>query len=92
MNSKPTPHASEIEAFDSDHYDTEAMHLDDRHGNFSPDRAEEYRHETTVAASLANGQFTQAREQCARFGLDYQQQRAIAFGQPAPGEMNPFSQ
>lgn len=34
-------------------------------------RADEYRYEAIVAASLMNGQFTQARQQCASYGLDY---------------------
>lgn len=68
-------HSSLIAGFDSSDYDTEAMRIDDRNGNFSPDRAEEYRHEAIVAASLLNGQFTQAKKQCVEFGLDYAQQR-----------------
>ena len=76
-------YAEEIAGYDSSAYDTEAMRIDARHGNFSPDRAEEYRHESIVAASLINGQFTQARQQCSSYGLDYAAQRLAA-------ELNPF--
>ena len=58
--------------YDSSDYDTEAMRIDQRHGNFSPERAEDYRHENIVRASLINGQFTQARQQCASYGLTYE--------------------
>lgn len=63
-----------IEKYDSDAYDTEAMQTDARNGNFSPERAEEYRHEYIVAESIGNGQFEQAREQCSRYGLIYEEQ------------------
>jgi len=58
-------------AFDSSEFDVEAMQIDARHGNFSPDHAEEYRHENIVNESFVNGQFNQARQQCLKFGLDY---------------------
>ncbi len=57
--------------FDSGEYDVAAMEIDARHGNFSPENAEEYRHENLIRASLVNGQFTQAKRQCAQFGFDY---------------------
>jgi len=63
-----------IETYDSSTYDTEAMRTDASNGNFSPERAEEYRHEHIVAESIGNGQFKQAREQCQRYGLIYEQQ------------------
>lgn len=65
-------YSAEIAEFDSAEYDVEAMKIDARNGNFSPDRAEDYRHENIVAASLMNGQFTQAKSQCAEFGLNYE--------------------
>ncbi len=83
-NETQTPNAELIAGFDSSEYDTEAMRTDDRHGNFSPDRAEDYRHAAIVAASLINGQFTQARQQCAAYGLDYAEQRAAAGLNPFP--------
>ncbi len=64
--SKKTP-----DGFSSDDYDVEAMTIDARNGNFSPDNAEEYRHENIVSASFTNGQFSQARRQCASYGLNY---------------------
>lgn len=67
-----------ISEFDSDHYDVHAMRGDDSLGNFSPERADEYLHLNIVLASLANGQFSQAREQCERFGLSYVEMRAMA--------------
>lgn len=78
MKTTKSPNADFIAGFDSDDYDTEAMRIDDRHGNFSPEMAEEYRHTAIVVESLINGNFTQAREQCARYGLDYAEQRAAA--------------
>ncbi len=88
MKTKPTPNAAFIDGLDSDHYDKEAMHIDDRHGNFSPDRAEDYRHEAIVAASLLNGQFRQAHGQCSRYGLDYAEQRHLAGINPRAGVVN----
>jgi hypothetical protein len=70
-NTPPTQPEPDLSAFDSSEYDTEAMRMDASHGNFSPDRAEDYRHENIVRASLENGQFIQAKTQCAEFGLDY---------------------
>ena len=58
--------------YDSGEYDTEAMEIDARNGNFSAENAEDYRHENIVQASLYNGQFTQARNQCASYGLNYE--------------------
>jgi len=68
-----------IDTFDPDTYDTEAMRFDASNNNFSPDRAEEYQHTYIVAESIANGQFKQAREQCQRYGLNYEEQ-AVANG------------
>lgn len=61
-----------IRKCDSSEYDTEAMRIDNRNGNFTPDRVEDYRHENIVRESLINGQFTQARQQCQSFGLNYE--------------------
>jgi len=71
-------YTQEIEAFDSDHYDTEAMRIDARNGNFSLECSEEYRNESIVQASIINGQFSQARKQCATYRLDYDEQRRLA--------------
>lgn len=77
-NSSSTPNADVIARYDADYYDTDAMQFDDAHGNFSPDQAEEYRHENIVQASILNGQHRQARQQCLQYGLDYYEQaRAI---------------
>lgn len=84
MKTKTTAHAELIGSFDSSDYDTEAMRLDDRFGNFSPENAEDYRHTAIVAASLLNGQFAQAREQCGRYGLDYAEQRHLSGLNPWP--------
>ena len=63
-----------INSYDSSEYDTEAMRMDAENNNFSPDRADEYRHTEIVANDIANGQFKQARDHCACFGLIYEQQ------------------
>lgn len=65
----------DLSAFDSSEYDVEAMEIDARNGNFNPEYAEEYRHENIVRASLVNGQFSQARRQCASYGLTYEVER-----------------
>lgn len=65
-----------ITRFDSDHYDISAMEIDAQHGNFSPENAEEYRHENIVQASLINGQFSQAQIQCSQYGLCYESEYA----------------
>lgn len=57
---------------DSDTYDTEAIEIDKRNGNFSEDELEDYRYENIIRASLVNGQFSQARNQCAKFGFNYE--------------------
>jgi hypothetical protein len=62
----------EIGELDDSEFDVDAIRIDVRHNNFSADRLAEYRHENIVQASLINGQFTQAREQCRSYGLDYQ--------------------
>lgn len=84
MKNQTISNAEFIAGFDSDDYDTEAMRIDDRHGNFSPDNVEDYRHTAIVAASLFNGQFTQARKQCQEYGLDYAEQRHLAGLDPFP--------
>ena len=67
-----------IARYDADQYDVEAMEFDDANGNFSPEDAEEYRHENIVQTSILNGQHRQARQQCLRYGLSYEEQaRAI---------------
>lgn len=77
-NSSRTPNADVIAHYSDEHYDTDAMRTDDAHGNFSPERAEEYRTEYIVQESIANGQFRQARQQCLQYGLIYEQQMVIA--------------
>ena len=79
-----TPNHDLIETLDSDDYDTESALIDDRNNNFSPDQVEDYRKEYIVHASLINGQFTQARQQCAEYGLNYAQQRHAAGLNPWP--------
>ena len=61
-----------IDDIDSDEYDTEGIAIDIRNNNFSEDRLEEYRHENQVLDSFVNGQFTQARNLCASYGLNYE--------------------
>jgi hypothetical protein len=68
-----------IDTYDESRYDTEAMHMDARHGNFSPDEAWRYKHENIVAESMTNGQWSQARKQCEAYGLTYEEQ-AVANG------------
>jgi hypothetical protein len=67
-----------------DRYDSEAMRMDAKNNNFSPERAEEYLHTNIVTESLINGQFEQAKRQCRQYGLDYAEQRQEAGLNPWP--------
>lgn len=60
-----------INSYDYRDYDTDAMLTDAANNNFSPERAEEYRCEAIVDASIINGQWRQARQQCERYGLNW---------------------
>lgn len=62
----------QINELDDSVYDVESIRIDSNNNNFSADRLGEYRHENIVQTSLINGQFSQAREQCKTYGLDYQ--------------------
>lgn len=77
MNITPAP---DFSAFDSSEYDVEAMEIDARNRNFSPENSEDYRHENIVRASIINGQFAQARQQCVSYGLNYEVERMKAKG------------
>lgn len=59
------------ETYDSRYYDTEAMIIDNNNGNFSEDDADSYETSNIVMNSLINGQFNQAQDQCAEYGLCY---------------------
>lgn len=71
QNAASAEESPDFDQWDSDDYDVEAMKIDHSNGNFTTDRAEDYRHDNIVRESLANGQFEQARDQCRQFGLDY---------------------
>lgn len=63
-----------LEEWDDGDHDTEAMRADIASNNLEvgdDDRVSEYEHENIVRTSLTNGQFTQAKEQCESYGLDY---------------------
>jgi hypothetical protein len=62
-----------LDSFDADEYDVSAMRADFNNNNLSiGDDCEKYTHDRIVRESITNGQHTQAKEQCERFGLDYQ--------------------
>lgn len=73
-----------FDQFDAEEYDVDAMRIDNANGNFDPDSddAEAYRHENIVRASLVNGQFAQARQQCGSYGLNYGVERFKFDGNP----------
>lgn len=75
-----------IEKCDARCYDTEAMLIDESNGNFSQEEAECYLHTNIVTASIINGQFKQAKEQCIRYGLHYNSMRRAAGLESARGE------
>ena len=60
--------------WDAAEYDVQGMKLDYANNNFQMDDAESYRHTNQVRESLINGQFTQAREMSASYGLYYDQE------------------
>lgn len=60
--------------WDAAEYDVQGMKLDYANNNFQQGDAERYRHTNQVRESLINGQFTQAREMCASYGLYYDQE------------------
>ena len=64
-----------LEMFDSDEYDVEAMKTDIATNNLEvgrDDHTDKYRVENIVRESITNGQLTQAKEQCDKYGLDYE--------------------
>lgn len=64
-----------LDTFDDSEYDVSAMRDDVSYNNLEvgdDDAAEKYRHENIVRDSIVNGNYTQAKEQCQRFGLDYE--------------------
>jgi hypothetical protein len=64
-----------LDTFDEDEYDVSAMRSDVSTNNLEvgdDDAAEKYRVENIVRDSITNGNYTQAKEQCQRFGLDYE--------------------
>lgn len=63
-----------LESIDDGDHDIEAMRIDIANNNLNTgddEKAEEYRHENIVKASIVNGNHTQAKEQCVKYGLDY---------------------
>lgn len=69
-------YAEIVARYDSSDYDTSAMETDAKYGNFSPENAEDYRHENIVRASFVSGQFSQAQIQCGHYGLCYETEYA----------------
>jgi hypothetical protein len=65
----------DFDQWDDSEYDVEGMKVDHKYGNFSPDNAEKYSHANMIQESFANGQFTQAKEFCARYGFTYELER-----------------
>ena len=64
-----------LENFDDGNHDIEMMRSDVASKNLQigdDERASEYEHENIVLASMMNGQFTQSKEQCESYGLDYE--------------------
>ena len=71
----------DIEAYIDEHddgeHDTEGMRVDIENGNLEVgDDAGRYEHTSIVRGSFTNGQFTQARNQCDSFELDYDEELA----------------
>lgn len=60
------------DTYDSRDYDVEAMKIDHSNGNFDADNSGDYLWTGIIAESLSNGQFEQAKDQCAHNGFDYE--------------------
>lgn len=60
-----------LDQLDDTVYNVDDIETDMHNGNFNPDNLEAYRYENIVQASITNGQFPQARQQCMAFGLNY---------------------
>jgi len=71
----PAEGGVDFEQWDSDDYDVEGMEFDHNHGNFNPEDAERYRHTSRLLESFHNGLFTQAKDICARHGMNYALER-----------------
>lgn len=65
----------DFDQWDDDEYDVDGMKFDHAHGNFRPEDADRYLFTNQIAASFANGQFTQAKQMCAARGLNYELER-----------------
>lgn len=66
--------AEYLDKWDDGDHDVEAMQTDIQNGNLEvgdDDAAARYHHEAIVRESITNGQHSQAREQCNRYGLDW---------------------
>jgi hypothetical protein len=69
-----------LDTFDDSDYDISAMRSDVSTNNLETgddSRAEEYKHENIIRASIVNGNFTQAKEQCIRYGYDFDEMRRL---------------
>lgn len=73
-----TPNYEFIKELDSDDYDTEAMIIDDQNNNFDPANVSDYLQSNIILNSLYNGQFSQAKAQCLKWGFYYPEMRRHA--------------
>lgn len=67
-----------LEQFDD--HDLEAMLTDIANGNLEigdNEAAERYQYDNIIIASIRNGNFAQAKEQCVRFGFDFDLMKRI---------------
>jgi len=63
-----------------DDYDTDAMRVDIANNNLTVGddaAADRYKHENIIAESIINGNFSQAEEQCIKFGYDCDEMRRL---------------
>lgn len=58
-----------IKTLDPTEYDVSLIEFDDRHGNFNPENVADYMPENIILTSIRNGQITQAKTQCERYGF-----------------------
>jgi hypothetical protein len=72
------PEVPDWDQWDSDEYDIESMKFDFENENFDESQADDYLKTSIVEASIINGQFDQARQQCAKFGIDYEEAKRKA--------------
>lgn len=67
-----------IKTLDPEIYDLRHIRFDEKCGNFSQERVDEYTKEYLVLNSFHNGNITQAREFCKKYGFSFDEMKLRA--------------